>query len=174
MQIILGLVAILGGLAFWWWRIKMISEATSEIGDVAGRAWGRYKRNRFRMKVEDSPVESVDDPAVAAVVMLLTLVKELRPLNDLDERLIRQEIVDEMKLAKPDELMIFSKWVASHVTDASNVAIRYAKLWTGSLDSSERKSLVEMAERIVHRTGGPNARQTLCISKLRERLGLMN
>ena len=49
---IYGLIAILGGVAFWWWRFKMVSEAANEIGDVAGRAWGKYKRHKFRKKVE--------------------------------------------------------------------------------------------------------------------------
>ncbi len=71
MHIILDLVAVLGGVAFWWWRLKMVSEAANEIGDVAGRAWGQYKRYKFRKKVEDSPLEAVDDPVAAGVVMML-------------------------------------------------------------------------------------------------------
>lgn len=40
MHIILGFAAVLGGLAFWWWRFKMVKEATDEISDMAGRVWG--------------------------------------------------------------------------------------------------------------------------------------
>jgi hypothetical protein len=44
MQIILGFLAILGGAAFRWWRLKMLGQATIEVTDAAGRAIGQYKR----------------------------------------------------------------------------------------------------------------------------------
>lgn len=69
MHVLLGLVAILSGAAFWWWRMKAVGEAANEVTDAAGRAIGKYKRYKFRKKVEDSPMEAVDDPLAAAVVM---------------------------------------------------------------------------------------------------------
>src|SRR5882672_3463454 len=103
-----GLLAILGGAAFWWWRIKMMSEAANDIGDVAGRAWGKYKRHKFRKKVEDSPLESIDDPAAAAVVMMYAMAKEAGPLTDAVEAAIRVEVVSTMKILDPREIMVFS------------------------------------------------------------------
>jgi hypothetical protein len=172
MHIIIGFVAIVGGLAFWWWRIKMVSEAANEIGDVAGRAWGKYKRHKFRRKVEDSPLEAVDDPVAAAVIMMLAMAKEAGPLTDAVEEGVRREIINSMKITDPTELLVFSKWVAGHVQDANNVSLRYSKLWGGALDREERGEFLAMVERVAMGHGGINNVQRVKIAKLRERLGL--
>ncbi|NJM29735.1 MAG: hypothetical protein HC855_06215 [Rhizobiales bacterium] len=174
MHIILGVLAILGGLAFWWWRMKAVSEAASEVTDVAGRAWGKYKRYKFRKKVEDSPVEAVDDPVAAAAVMMIALVKEEGPLTPQAEEAIRMEATAVMQVDDPTELMVFSKWVADHVSDANNVSLRYAKLWAGALSRDERLELVEMVERAVSAVAPVTPNQRNKIAKLRERLGLLN
>ena len=171
---IYGLIAILGGVAFWWWRFKMVSEAANEIGDVAGRAWGKYKRHKFRKKVEDSPLESIDDPVAAAVVMMYAMAKEAGPLTDAVEAAIRVEVVSTMKILDPGEIMVFSKWVASHVVDAGNLTLRYSKLWNGALSAEERRGFVDMVERVSAMAGPLDAAIYNKLSKLRERLGLLN
>lgn len=169
---LLGLVAILGGFGLWWWRFKMVRQATGEIGDMAGRVWGQYKRNKFRKKVEDSPLEAVDDPVAAAVVMMLAVAKEAGPLTSEVEAVVLREITGPMKIAEPTELLVFSKWVASHVQDANNVSFRYAKLWAGALNMDERWKFVAMVERVAQAAGGLTAIQHAKIAKFRERLGL--
>jgi uncharacterized tellurite resistance protein B-like protein len=174
MHIIFGLLAVLGGLAFWWWRLKMISEATSEISDVAGRAWGKYKRNKFRKKVEDAPVESVEDPAVAAVVMMYAVAKDVGPITEKVENAIYREVSEVMKIADAAEIIVFGKWVASHVTDPSNLTLRYAKLWNSALSRDERLEFVEILERVIAKAGSKDVAMNSKLNKLRERLGLLN
>ena len=171
MQFILGFVAILGGAAFWWWRLKMLGEATNEIGDAAGRAIGKYKRYKFRKKMEDSPLESVDDPAAAAVVLMYAIAQEKGPLTPETEAAIRKEIISTMGLSDPTELMVFSKWAAAHVTDPNNVSLRYAKLWCAKLNEAERRDLFAMAERLARSFGASTSRDAN-FTRLRERLGL--
>jgi len=172
MQILLALAGILGGVAFWWWRFKMVHEATSEMTDAAGRAWGKYKRHKFRKKVEASPIEAVDDPAAAAVVMMLAVAKEEGPLSPEAEAAIAKEARETMGVSDPTELMVFGKWVASHVEDANNVSLRYAKLWLNALNLDERRGLVAMVDRAVGATGPLTPSQLKKIAKLNDRLDL--
>jgi hypothetical protein len=167
-----GLLALLGGAAFWWWRLKMIGEAASEAHDVAGRAWGKYKRNKFRKKVEDSPVEAVTDPAAAAVVLMYAMAKEGGPLSRVAEDAIRHEATDAMMLENPTELLVFGKWVSDHVQDVNNVILRYSKLWAGGLTPDECADLVRMVERVAEVADVPPQKQKQALSRLRERLGL--
>lgn len=170
---IYALIAILGGAAVWWWRFKMVSEAANDVTDVAGRAWGKYKRNKFRKKVEDSPLQTVDDPATAAVVMMYAMAKEAGPLTEKVEAAIRLEVAATMKINDADELITFGKWVASHATDANNVTLRYAKLWTGALSASECREFTDMVERVADVAGPRDQSVRIKLEKLRERLGLV-
>lgn len=174
MHIVLAVLAILGGGAFWWYRMRNIAEAASEMNDVAGRAWGKYKRYKFRKKAESSPVEAVEDPVAAAVVMMIAMIREENELTPQAEQAIQKEAVAVMKVDDATELMTFAKWVASHVQDANSVSLRYAKLWANALNRDERIELVEMVERAVAAVAPPTRNQDVKLSKLRERLGLMN
>ena len=68
--------------------------------------------------------------------------------------------------------MAFGKWVASHVEDANNVSLRYAKLWMRELSSSEREDFVQMVRRVAAADGEVTAGQQHKIAKLRDRLAL--
>jgi hypothetical protein len=172
MHIILGILALLGGGVFWWWRLKAMGEAASEINDAAGRLIGTYKRKKFLKKVGESPLAAVDDPAAAAVIMMFGIAKEEAPITDAIEAVIREEIVSTMKVEDATELLTFSKWVISHVVDANNISMRYGKLWIGALSISEREDFVVMVERVAEKCGGLTVNQRNKINKLRGRLGL--
>jgi hypothetical protein len=172
MHILLGLLAILGGAAFWYWRLKAVKEATDDVTDMAGRAWGKWKRYKFRKKAEASPVEAVDDPVAAAIIMMIAVACEEHPLTPEAESAIRDEVVRTMGIADPTEVMVFGKWVASHVEDANNVSLRYAKLWVRDLSAGERADFVQMVKRVAAADGEVTARQQFKIAKLEERLGL--
>jgi uncharacterized membrane protein len=165
------LLSAIAGVGFWWWRLKAMGEAASEIHDAAGRVIGKYKRHKFRQKVEGATLTAVSDPVAAAIIMMIAIAQEDRPLDDETEAAIRQEAVDTMGQSNPVELMIFSKWVASNVADANDVSYAYRKLWTDNLTVDERRDLVAMVQRIASLRGGPTPSQKSKLEKLSERLG---
>jgi uncharacterized tellurite resistance protein B-like protein len=172
MQFLLGLLAILGGGAFWWWRIKMMSEAASDVHDAAGRAYGKYKRNKFRKKVEDSPLEAVEDPVAAATVLLLAIAKCDGPMTDRADALIKQIAKSDFGIGDTTELMTFSKWVVGHVVDPNDLTRRYAKLWAKALSVDERRDFLAAARRVAEVDGVVSRDKTVVLAKLKERLGL--
>ncbi len=174
MQFLVALIAILGVGAFWWYRMKNVAEAANDINDVAGRAWGKYKRYKFRKKAEASPVEAVQDPIAAAVVMMMAMVKEESELTPEAEETIKREAMNVMRVDDAIELMTFSKWVASHVQDANSVSLRYSKIWANALNREERVELADMVERAATSVAPLTRNQQVKLSKLRERLGLLN
>lgn len=172
MHILIALAGIIGAIGVWYWRFKAAKETADEVTDMAGRAWGKWKRYKFRKKAEASPVEAVDDPVAAGVIMMMAVAAEEHPLTQAAETVISDQIVKTMGIADPTELMVFGKWVAGHVEDANNVSLRYAKLWARDLSMSERQDLVQMVRRAAAADGEVTARQQLKITKLEERLGL--
>jgi uncharacterized tellurite resistance protein B-like protein len=165
-------VAILGVAAAWYWRLMVIKQTADDVTDMAGRAWGTWKRYKFRKRAEDSPVEAVDDPVAAAVIMMMAVASEEHPLTPAAEAAIRAALVTKMGIADPTELMVFGKWVTSHVEDANNVSLRYAKLWLRDLSHGERMDFAQMVRRVAAADGEVSARQQVKIAKLIERLGV--
>ena len=59
---LLGLLATIAvGVAVWYWRLKMLREAGSEVIDSVERMRGAYKRKQFRKKVEDALATGAGD-----------------------------------------------------------------------------------------------------------------
>jgi len=169
------LVAILGALAaaaFWYYRMRTVAHVADEAIDAAQRLRGTFRRRRFLRKAESSPVEAVEDPAAAAVALLIALASCRGPMSPVAEEAIRAEMRDVMALPKADETFIFARWVADHANDPNDLVRRFSKLWLGALQPSERADLLDMASRIAAAEGGPTAEQTGCLRLLRERLGL--
>jgi uncharacterized tellurite resistance protein B-like protein len=150
MHILLGLLVVIAGIGAWYWRFKMAE----------------------RGKPEALPVETVNDPAAAAVVMMIAVGSAEHPLSPEAEAVICDEIIATMGIADPAEILVFGKRIASHVDDGDSISLRYAKLWHRDLDRDQRLDLVRMAERVARADGDPTARQLQQIAKLHERLGL--
>jgi hypothetical protein len=170
MHILVAIITVLAGGAFWWWRVKAAGDAAKEVHDVAGRAWGLYKRRKFLNRVNDAPLEVIDDPATAAVILLSVIQREDGIAGPEADSTLAREVTNTMGIADPTEILTFGKWTASHAIDANNIIHRYAPIWADKLSVSEREELVAMAKRVSN--GAKKKEQKVRIERLRERIGL--
>jgi hypothetical protein len=169
-----GILGLIAAAAFWYWRIKAVGEVASEVHDVAGRLWGKHKRKKFLGKVNDSPLEVIDDPATAAVILMNVIATEDGVPGHIAEAAIKKEVEQSMGISDSMELLTFGKWTANHAPDSNTVILRYGKLWSENLSIKEREDLLSMISRICDLPGATNpaANKTLRQTKLRQRLGL--
>ena len=169
-----GILGLIAAAAFWYWRIKAVGEAASDVHDVAGRLWGKHKRKKFLGKVNDSPLEVIDDPATAAVILMNVIATEDGVPGHVAEAAIKKEVEHSMGITDSMEILTFGKWTANHAPDSNTVILRYGKLWSEKLSVKEREDLLSMISRICDLPGATNpaASKTLRQTKLRQRLGL--
>ena len=169
-----GILGLIAAAAFWYWRIKAVGQVANEVHDVAGRLWGKHKRRKFLGKVNDSPLEVIDDPATAAVILMNVIATEDGVPGHIAEAAIKKEVEGQMGISDSKEILTFGKWTANHAPDSNTVILRYGKLWSENLSVKEREELLAMISRICDLPGAtnPNANKTLRQTKLRQRLGL--
>jgi hypothetical protein len=169
-----GILGLIAAAAFWYWRIKAVGEVASEVHDVAGRLWGKHKRRKFLGKVNDSPLEVIDDPATAAVILMNVIATEDGVQGHVAEAAIKNEVEQSMGIIDSMEILTFGKWTANHAPDSNTVILRYGKLWSENLSVKEREDLLSMISRICDLPGATNpaANKTLRQTKLRQRLEL--
>lgn len=77
MHIVLAVLGILGGGLFWWYRMKVLGEAASELIDSAGRARGYFRRRKIRKMAEHSPLTAIEDPVLAAATVILRSLRKM-------------------------------------------------------------------------------------------------
>ena len=105
-----GILGLIAAAAFWYWRIKAVGEVATDVHDVAGRLWGKHKRKKFLGKVNDSPLEVIDDPATAAVILMNVIATEDGVPGHIAEAAIRTEVEQrvsvELLLVEREELRL--------------------------------------------------------------------
>ncbi len=172
LHILLGILTVLGAAAFWYYRMKYIGEAASEVVDAAGKLRGAYNRRKFRKKVEGSVLTAIDDPVSAAAVMMTSMAMERGGISDKAEQLIRANIAEISGSGDTEEPYVFAKWTSEQVIDANDVSLKLAKLWTGSLTEDERRQFLGMVEEIATCDGPPEPNQQDALRRLAQRLAL--
>ena len=70
MHIVLAVVGLIGAAAFWWYRLKYMSDAANEAVDAVGRVQGHFRRGKLRKKSALAPISAIDDPVIAAATIM--------------------------------------------------------------------------------------------------------
>lgn len=164
------LLMVAAGAAVWWWRLKMVKEAGSEVIDSVERMRGAFKRRQFRKKAEAAPLASIQNPAIAAVVFLLNLANEKPMHKDMAKEIIRERMKDIIDAKDMDEVLIFADWTAKGVVNIDDPLRRFRDLWLNALDDGERRQLISMAEDIADIGGERTMQQADVLQKLKRAL----
>lgn len=170
---VLGVIlAIIGGIGFWWWRVQQVRGAAENVIDLAGKARGMVSRARFKHRAGSSVLSGVDNPGMAAATLLYSLMALKRPLVLADEDKIDGVLETTCRMAKKDreDAMAFAAWASGQVADTSEIVRRFTPLWTSSLEQPQRQELVEMALAAAELGGPPTDAQALVVRRLSEAL----
>ncbi|MFD0916822.1 hypothetical protein ACFQ14_10420 [Pseudahrensia aquimaris] len=135
---ILGIiVAFLGAAAFWWYRVKIIRDAGSEVIDAAGRMKGKYRRNKIRTANEQSPITAIDDPITSAATLVYMMLEnaETTPAQDNFVRGQFDGFSDEVTV---DEAVVYGRWAAQQGIEKRKAIKMLCKQLNGWLDLSEK------------------------------------
>jgi uncharacterized tellurite resistance protein B-like protein len=170
---VLGLIlAVVGAVLFWWWRMQRVRDAAETVIDVAGKAKGAVNRARFRNKAGQSVLAGVEDPGVAAATLLYSLMAQKRAvsLSDEDKMDSLLESVCRMNARDRQEAMAFAAWASAHVADTNEVVRRFLPLWERTLEPAQHRELVDMALAISEVGSAPTDGQSAAIRRLSEGL----
>ena len=148
MPIVAFLTMILLGAAAWYWRLKMLREAGSEIIDSVERMRGAYKSRQFRKKAEAAPLTSIKDPAIAAATLYFCLAYEDPIHAGGAAELIKARMQDIIRSEDMDDVMAFASWTAKKVVHPKDAVGRFREIWLENLTASERGQLLEIADAV--------------------------
>ncbi len=172
MAIIGVIVAVLGGIAVWWWRVRLMRDAAGSVIDVAGKAKGMVSRARFKQRAGTSVLAGVDSPGMAAATLVYSLMSLKRPvgLSDEDKIDAMLETVCRMADKERGDAMAFAAWASGQVADTNEIVRRFLPLWQGALEQAQRQDLVNMALEAAEVGGPPTDAQSVAIRRLSEGL----
>ncbi|MEN3931546.1 hypothetical protein WJT86_10830 [Microvirga sp. W0021] len=167
------LFAALGAFLFWYLFLRRPSQGSGDIRQVGSRGQRAGVGQRPVPQQVSSPVTMVNDPVSATTTFLVSLAQAENQLDDEVAGQIKQEVANVMGVTRVDELYNFALAAASSVTDPSNLIIRFARIWVGDLDQSQKQDVYDMAVRVADSHGGPTELQAVCLKQLADKLGVI-
>lgn len=172
MHILLAAISILGGLAFWWYRLKYLGGAASEAVDTVGRIRGQFRRKKQRKMAELSPITAIEDPVIAAATILVAIFGEDGPMSPRLQFNIAEVLEQICDPAARDEAMIYASWATEQVHDVPLVIDRAGKFLASQLSGPEIEQFLAMADEILGHCETPPQFYKLRVRRLRQKLGL--
>ncbi|WP_183911986.1 hypothetical protein [Rhizobium lentis] len=164
------LVMAISGAAVWYWRLKMMREAGSEIIDSVERMRGAFKRGKLRKQAEAAPLASIADPVIAAVAFFFCLAKE-KPIHlDAAKDVVRNRMKGIIRPGDMEEVLVFGEWASKNVTSPEDPIRRFRDLWLKALDMQERQQLIGIAEDVAAAGGERTKEQEYALQMLRRTL----
>ncbi|MGM4911375.1 hypothetical protein [Rhizobium sp. 768_B6_N1_8] len=160
----------IGGAAVWYWRLKMMREAGSEIIDSVERMRGAYKRGKFRKQAAVAPLASIADPAIAAVAFFFCLAKEKPMYFDAAKDVVRDRMKGIIRPGDLEEVLVFGEWASKNANSPEDPIRRFRDLWIRALDMQERQQLIGIAEDVAAVGGEKTKEQEHALQMLRRTL----
>lgn len=129
MHILIGLAALVGGIAFWIIRARMAANAASELADLAGTVMGAARRFGFRRRHDMHPVDCIDDTTLAAGALTVAFLdlgaaqtEETRNTHLL--ALQKHFVIDK---AAAEELLVMGNWLVNECSGPAPATARLGK-----------------------------------------------
>jgi len=145
MALILAIISILATASFWWWKMKAIRDAASDVVDLAGRVKGEYKRKKFRQAAASSPITAINDPIIAAATLLCEIATtDIPNIGAQEQTIIRKQICRITDEKAANEAVIYGAWAVRSVSDISLVILRLGGFLRDRLNPKEKEQLIDM------------------------------
>jgi uncharacterized tellurite resistance protein B-like protein len=173
MHIILGILAVLGAIAYFIIRANQVNQASREILETAVDAKALMRSSRWRRKAKTDPVRSVSDPRLAASAMMCAMAQSEGGLTERQQAEILALITRHFQLdgQAAEEMFAQGRWLASDVKELSSFLHRLAPVIADHCAEQERRELAEMLRTVAAVEGAPSDIQEDAIRNLQYRLG---
>lgn len=168
MHILLGLVGLVGTIAFLLYRFSMMKQGADEVVDTVERAAGAWRRHKFRNRAERPALETEDDPRAAAAAIAVSVAESAGRLSASDEAAMMQEFETVMGAEESADLLSYARWLTKDVVDPNTVISRVTGLLNRELDDAQKQDLMDMLARLS--SGDPA--QVQAIGRLKTQLGI--
>lgn len=144
-----GLLIILGiilAVSIWWWRVKVMRDAAGDAIDAAGKLKGTYKRRKFRKAAEISPLETIDDPIIAAGTLVATIAGQGIKLGNREKEVIAATLALITDQKKAKEAAIYGAWAAENIADCNLVITQLCPQLRLQLSMEEKRQLITLVD----------------------------
>lgn len=178
MHILLGILAVVGVIAYIIYRMRDAAQAGQQLAEAAGDVKRLVRRTQWKgkNKSKSDMIREVDDPRMAATIMMSAIAMAD---GEMTERQ-RAAILDLMKQhfeadgADAEELLAQGRWLASADFDLSTMFGRLSGVIRSECDGTQKRELMTMLETVGTVEGSLSDAQSSAIGALARTIDATN
>ena len=161
MPVVIALLAVLGGAYFWLMRARMGVEAARELSGVASDVMAAARRFGFRRRLNEHPVDSLQDPKVAVAGAGLAFLE----LADLPTTETRDALIVSLQHhlgideSEAREALILGRWLMNECGGPQPALDRLARRLMRMQGAAALEPLMAVLKDVAAGGGGLNDRQ---------------
>jgi uncharacterized tellurite resistance protein B-like protein len=168
MPVLLGLLAIVGGILYWVIRAHSTVRAVQDINRDTKGLQSRIKYGLQR--VIGTPLQRVRDPRLAAVILMIQLVRTGSPVTEAEETTIVELMKHPLGIEDPPS-MFGRAWEYTEARRPfSTAADALLPLLRKRLSDDERLDLIDILRQVASAYSEPSELQDEAIVRLKRRL----
>ena len=176
MHILVALIGILGFIAVWYYRLKMLRDAANDGRKAIETVANLPRKMRFKNKSGKGGLSVVDDPREAAAILMLEIAQARGTLTEKQEASIRGEIMHHFEFSEgaANELISQAGWLSRNA-GASHVVMSKMTDFVRKTPGMPGKELVDLDGMLVvvsEAEGDPTDSQLDLLTIYREKTGL--
>lgn len=176
MHILAILLGLIGFIAVWYWRLKVLREVAKDGRKLAETVGNLPRKMRFRQKTGKTGLSAVDDPREAATILMLEIAQARGTLTEKQEASVRGEVMHHFEFNEDDANALITQagWLSRN-GGASHVVMSKMTDFVRKSPGMTDKELVDLDGMLVavsEAEGNPTESQMDLLTIYREKTGL--
>lgn len=168
MHIILGMITLVGTIAYLIYRMQTTAKAVKDLNrDTQGL---QRSARRTLTSIFGTRLSRVRDPKLAAVILMIQLVRTGAPVTAAEKTAILDQIASELGVDSPQAIFEQAWSYTENRAFFSLVADELLPLLRNQLTIDEREVLIEMLQATADSYNGASDLQQGSINRLKKRL----
>ena len=175
MHILIGLLAILGAAALWYWRIKAAREAGGEVLDAANDVRLAARRFMYKHKHNTHPADSVEDPRLAASGIIVAVATMDAPISQSEIAALKKVAGEVFGVSDREalDMVSFGRWIADQCGTNDEAVRRLSKVIAKEAGVEAGPDLVRMVTEVATADGRDlDEDETAALETIRRSLGM--
>lgn len=129
MPVLLAVLSILAAVAFWYWRIRDVSNTAQDLADAAHDIRLAARRFGFKRRANMHPIDCIEDPRMAAAGITLAVAEMDGALSqaEIDTAVVQFQSVFDVSKAEAEELTAFGRWITAQSGTKAEAVRRLSK-----------------------------------------------
>ena len=171
MPVLVALAALIGGITYLVWRAHYAVQTVKAAKDIDRNTQGlqRHARNAG-LTIFGTRLTRVQDPRLAAVILMLQLVRTGAPVTAAEKTQIMELMENPLQIANIESIFVRAWSYTEQHRVFSPVADELVPLLRARLTVDERVQLTDMLRTVANAYGDASELQIEAINRLRRRL----